>query len=62
MSQAQRLGRLKHLLDSGQCLTPTRLQALLEVSPVTVKRDHGLAEVVRRAGARGSLTLGQISN
>ena len=42
MSQAQRLGRLKHLLDSGQCLTPTRLHTLLEVSPATVKRDIAL--------------------
>ena len=42
MSQAQRLGRLKHLLDSGQCLAPTHLQALLEVSPPTVKRDIAL--------------------
>ena len=62
MSQAQRLGRLKHLLDSGQCLTPTHLQALLEVPPATVKRNHVLAEVVRRAGTKGSLTLGQVTN
>ena len=33
---------MKHLLDSGQCLTPTRLQALLEVSPPTVTRDIAL--------------------
>ena len=62
MSQAQRQGRLKHLLDAGDCLSPARLQALLEVSPATVKRNHGLAEVVRRAGTKGSLTLGQVSN
>ena len=42
MSQAQRLGRMKHLLDSGQCLAPSRLQALLQVSSATVKRDVAL--------------------
>ena len=42
MSQAQRLGRLKHLLDAGDCLSPARLQTLLEVSPATVKRDIAL--------------------
>ena len=62
MSQAQRLGRLKYLLDSGRCLTPAQLQTLLEVSPATVKRNHGLAELVRRAGARGGLTLRQVSH
>lgn len=39
MSQAERLYRLKNLLDSGQCLQRPRLLADLSISPATLKRD-----------------------
>jgi predicted DNA-binding transcriptional regulator YafY len=39
MSQAERLYRLKNLLDSGRCLQRSRLLADLGISPATLKRD-----------------------
>lgn len=40
MSQAERLTRLKHALDSGRCCTRTYLLELLgDISPATLKRD-----------------------
>ena len=39
MSQAERLYRLKNLLDSGRCLPRARLLSDLGVSPATLKRD-----------------------
>ena len=39
MSQTERLYRLKHLLDSGRCLTRERLLTELAISPATLKRD-----------------------
>ena len=39
MSQTERLYRLKSLLDTGRCLTRTRLLEELAISPATLKRD-----------------------
>lgn len=39
MSQTERLYKLKSLLDTGRCLTRTRLLEELAVSPATLKRD-----------------------
>lgn len=39
MSQAERLYRLKNLLDSGRCLPRARLLTDLGISPATLKRD-----------------------
>ncbi|MGS0757144.1 hypothetical protein ACVBEH_22455 [Roseateles sp. GG27B] len=39
MSQTERHFKLKHLLDSGRCLTREFLLLELGVSPATLKRD-----------------------
>ncbi len=39
MAQAERLYKIKRLLDGGRCVEPARLQQSLEVSAATLKRD-----------------------
>ena len=39
VSQHERLYKIRHWLDAGGCVTPARLQAMLEVSASTIKRD-----------------------
>ena len=39
MGQTERLYKIRHALAAGRCVTPARLQADLEVSPATLKRD-----------------------
>lgn len=39
MGREERLYKIRNLLEAGQCLRPAALQAHLEVSPATLKRD-----------------------